>query len=75
MRRRLLLAAFLAIAAAACPPSVKSDKSGDKSGAGAPCSKVGQTCEIAAGKLGTCVQRDDCPPGGTAGCFACQSQH
>ena len=37
----------------------------------APCRKVGQTCEYAPNKLGSCVQRDNC----TADCLVCQSQH
>lgn len=38
----------------------------------APCKAVGQRCEYAPGKLGTCVLRDGCV--GDA-CFVCQSQH
>jgi hypothetical protein len=37
----------------------------------AACTKVGQTCEYAPNKLGSCVQRDNC----TADCLVCQSQH
>jgi hypothetical protein len=54
-----------------CPPA--SDK---KPASREPCAKLGQTCEFSPGKLGSCVQRDDCTPspGGTS-CFVCQSQH
>lgn len=63
----------------ACPPADKDKKASATSASSAPtiptpaCTKVGQTCEIFGGKLGTCVQKDDCledPP-----CFVCQSQH
>jgi hypothetical protein len=37
-----------------------------------PCSQVGQRCEVSPGKLGSCVQRDDCQE---KNCFVCQSQH
>jgi hypothetical protein len=37
-----------------------------------PCKKFGDRCELSQGKLGTCVQREQC----TAGpCLFCQSQH
>jgi hypothetical protein len=35
------------------------------------CTRVGQTCEFAPNKLGSCVQRDNC----TQDCLVCQSQH
>jgi len=38
----------------------------------APCTEVGQRCEFSPGKLGACVQRDDCRE---KNCFVCQSQH
>ena len=38
----------------------------------APCTEVGQRCEFSPGKLGSCVQRDDCQG---KDCFVCQSQH
>jgi hypothetical protein len=38
----------------------------------APCTEVGQRCEFSPGKLGACVQRDDCQG---KDCFICQSQH
>lgn len=38
----------------------------------AACAKFGDTCEVSPGKLGSCVQKDECanPP-----CLVCQSQH
>jgi len=38
----------------------------------APCKEVGQRCEFAPGKLGSCVVRDNCRE---PNCFVCQSQH
>jgi hypothetical protein len=35
------------------------------------CTHIGQTCEYAPNKLGSCVQRDNC----TTDCLVCQSQH
>jgi hypothetical protein len=35
------------------------------------CTRVGQSCEFSPGKLGSCVERDDC----TQNCLVCQSQH
>ncbi|OJY17485.1 MAG: hypothetical protein BGO98_00880 [Myxococcales bacterium 68-20] len=62
-----------------CPPGEKPSPSSSSSsspnlvaGQG-KCTKVGQSCEVSPGKLGTCVQKDDCPDPG--GCFVCQSQH
>ncbi|HEX3777078.1 MAG TPA: hypothetical protein VHV51_21545 [Polyangiaceae bacterium] len=37
-----------------------------------PCSKFGDNCEFAPGKLGSCVVKDGCTAGN---CFVCQSQH
>lgn len=37
-----------------------------------PCTKFAQSCEVSPGKLGTCVQRDNCVG---QNCFVCQSQH
>ena len=67
----LVLAAAFTTTLLACPPDDK------KAPAPAPaaskaCEKVGQTCELSPGKLGTCVQKDDCK---TGSCFDCQSQH
>jgi len=64
-----LLAALFASALSACTPS---GGGGDAGAAAAPCTKVGQTCEVSPGKLGSCVARDECA---VAPCFVCQSQH
>lgn len=53
-----------------CPPESRREPKGSEPAA---CTKVGQTCEFSPGKLGTCVQKDDCAPGQS--CFTCQSQH
>jgi hypothetical protein len=53
----------------ACPPD---DKKTPAPATPKTCEKVGQSCEYAPGKLGTCVQKDDCK---TGNCFDCQSQH
>lgn len=37
-----------------------------------PCRAFGQQCEYSPGKLGSCVQLDNCRSGD---CFVCQSQH
>lgn len=63
-------AASLVFLLTGCPPS---DRKGAPASSSSPCTKVGQTCEVTQGKLGSCVQRDDCPDGGA--CFVCQSQH
>ena len=67
----LVLAACLA----GCPPTEQKASPSDASPSSStrPCSKVGQNCEVAAGKLGTCVQKDECSD--PAGCFVCQPQH
>lgn len=66
----VLLAITLSLLATACPPS---DSKGKSSAPPASCTKIGQSCEVSPGKLGSCVQRDDCND--PAGCFVCQSQH
>lgn len=38
----------------------------------APCSSVGQRCQVSPGKLGSCVLIDNC---GRDNCYVCQSQH
>lgn len=38
-----------------------------------PCARVGDSCAVSPGKLGTCVNRDECVAGGD--CFVCQPQH
>jgi hypothetical protein len=65
--RGVLLSAVLALLG--CPPADKKAPAPTPSGA---CEKVGQSCEYSPGKLGTCVQKDDCKSGA---CFVCQSQH
>lgn len=66
----------LAILLTGCPPAEQkgspSSSSASSAGPGG-CSKVGQSCEFSPGKLGSCVQKDDCPS--AAACFVCQSQH
>lgn len=57
------------VALLGCPPDDKKAPAPTPSGA---CAKVGQSCEYSPGKLGTCVQKDDCTSGN---CFVCQSQH
>jgi len=64
----------LAVAAMAVLAGCPQGNEGKK---GAPaaqtaCTKVGQSCEVTPGKLGTCVVRDGCTE---ANCFVCQSQH
>jgi hypothetical protein len=58
----------LALCLCGCPA-----KSDAQRAAPAPCKAFGQSCEFSPGKLGSCVQRDDCKPG--ENCFVCQSQH
>jgi len=65
----LFLAAALSSTLLACPPD---DKKAPAPGPPKACEKVGQSCEFSPGKLGTCVQKDDCK---TGTCFDCQSQH
>ncbi len=68
MRAALLYCAGFAVLLAACDD-------GPKKSAPAPatsgCTTFGQSCEYSPGKLGTCVQKDNC----TKDCFVCQSQH
>ena len=66
--RAVLVLAFASLVLA-CPPDDKKNPAPPTSKA---CEKVGQTCEFSPGKLGTCVQKDDCK---TGNCFDCQSQH
>lgn len=61
--------ALLAVVLLGCPPD---DKRSPAPTAAGGCQKVGQSCEFSPGKLGTCVQKDDCKAGN---CFVCQSQH
>lgn len=60
----------LALALAACKAPAPGGSSADASPT--VCTRFGQSCEFSPGKLGTCVQRDECA--GEA-CFVCQSQH
>jgi hypothetical protein len=62
------LLALLALGLVACPPSGDDDKPSKPR----TCTKFGETCDFAPGKLGTCVQRENCSQGN---CFVCQSQH
>ncbi len=59
----------LAVAGSGCPTAAEKKS---PSPTGATCARIGQSCEFARGKLGTCVQRDDCTGND---CFVCQSQH
>jgi hypothetical protein len=53
----------------ACPPA---QQKAAVDAAPSICTAVGQSCEFAPGKLGSCVHRDDCT---TEPCMVCQSQH
>lgn len=64
---RLSFAFALSLTLLGCPPA-----SQKKSPPPAACTAVGQNCEFAPGKLGSCVKKDDCSGDG---CFVCQSQH
>jgi len=64
----------LFLLATGCPPAdQKSSPAPSPSSSSVACSKVGQSCEVSPGKLGTCVQKDDCKE--ASACFVCQSQH
>ena len=67
MRRILICCAVLLLG---CPPSEKKEAPAEKGS----CAKIGQSCEYAPGKLGTCVMKDGCTDPAPA-CFVCQSQH
>lgn len=66
---RLLL--VFSVVLLGCPPPNKTER---KDVAPLVCAKVGQSCEVAPGKLGTCVMNDRCVDP-TPACFVCQSQH
>jgi hypothetical protein len=51
-------------------PAMPSDASGVP--APLPCRKFGDPCQLAPGKLGACMQRENCTG---PGCYFCQSQH
>lgn len=65
MQKRLCFA--LGLLLSGCPA-----KTDGKPAALPPCTEFGQTCEYLPGKLGSCVQKDDCQG---KGCYVCQSQH
>jgi hypothetical protein len=67
MRWFVIALALVAFVLAGCPEKVSPAKA-DASA----CTKIGQSCEYAPGKLGSCVQQDDCA---TPPCLVCQSQH
>jgi len=67
---RLSLALMLLfVSVTGCP-----DQHEQRAGRLPACSKFGDRCEFAPGKLGSCVVRDGCTGSGTE-CFTCQSQH
>lgn len=65
--RPMLLVAVISLIAAGCPERASSPPE-----VSAPCREVGQRCEFAPGKLGSCVHNDNCQG---PDCFVCQSQH
>ena len=65
----LFFSVLFAAALLGCPPD---DKKAPLPAATGKCEKVGQSCEFSPGKLGACVQKDNCAG---ADCFVCQSQH
>lgn len=65
--RRWLQFASLGLLALGCP-----ERAAAPPDATAPCREVGQRCEFAPGKLGSCVLNDNCQG---PNCFICQSQH
>jgi hypothetical protein len=64
------LAALLLLGGSGCPERSSNAERAPTSQP--PCTQFGQRCELSPGKLGTCVQRDDCSGND---CFLCQSQH
>ncbi len=73
---RTVLLALVVATVCGCPPTdtnaQKSDGAANATDPKGPCTRFGQTCEVSPGKLGTCVQKDECTG---AACFVCQSQH
>jgi hypothetical protein len=63
--RVLFLCAFVLLAGC-------SVKAGKKEPVRAICTRFGEQCEVAPGKLGSCVLRDNCVG---KDCFVCQAQH
>jgi hypothetical protein len=53
---------------AACAPKKYDDNQSSK----AHCTRVGDTCEFTAGKLGVCIAPEGCTK---SSCLICQSQH
>jgi len=71
VRATATLAAALSAFVLGCPPADKREP------APAPregCARIGQSCEVSPGKLGTCVTKDGCTEAQPS-CFVCQSQH
>lgn len=64
--RQALALALLALTTVGCPETTGSPTPN------VPCREVGQRCEYAPGKLGSCVLDDDCKG---PDCYVCQSQH
>jgi hypothetical protein len=64
---------FFVVFAIVCVACAEPRATSSEAGALAKCARVGQSCEFSPGKLGSCVQRDDCAAG--EACFVCQSQH
>ena len=67
--RRWSLVALAPLLLAGCPPADKRDVAPARTDG---CTRMGQSCEVSPGKLGTCVEKTDCAG---PGCFVCQSQH
>ena len=67
----LILALFIPLLGA-CPPS--SSSAGDNPGPKPGCTRAGDNCEYAPGKLGLCTQKSDGCEGG-ATCLTCMSLH
>jgi hypothetical protein len=69
---RALLLAALSLAAVSLAATGCRERNTRPAAKLPPCTAFGQTCEFSPGKLGSCVERDNCQ-GPT--CFVCQSQH
>jgi hypothetical protein len=65
--RHALALTLFGLATIGCPEQTTSPPSPS-----IPCREVGQRCEYAPGKLGSCVLNDDCKG---PDCYICQSQH
>lgn len=68
--RRWLACSLLVVLCAGCGDAARTEPAATK--APLPCTKFGDRCEIAPGKLGACVERVGCTG---PDCFVCQSQH